>query len=65
MWACGSDFQYQNADHWFHQLDKLIHYVNLNASKGRYVRPQVVADSDLQLRGDIMSMFTVHSELHE
>jgi hypothetical protein len=36
MWACGSDFQYQNADHWFHQLDKLIHYVNLNASKGTY-----------------------------
>lgn len=18
MWACGSDFQYQNADHWYH-----------------------------------------------
>jgi alpha-mannosidase len=18
MWPCGSDFQYQNADHWFH-----------------------------------------------
>eukprot|EP01052_Picozoa_sp_SAG31_P014474 SAG31_NODE_901_length_11133_cov_9.476799_9_plen_718_part_00 len=34
MWACGSDFQYQNADHWYHQLDKLIHYVNLNASMG-------------------------------
>ena len=24
MWACGSDFQYQNADHWYHNLDKLI-----------------------------------------
>ena len=34
MWPCGSDFQYQNADHWFHNLDKIIHYVNYNASKG-------------------------------
>ena len=34
MWPCGSDFQYQNADHWFHNLDKLIHYVNVNASNG-------------------------------
>lgn len=38
MWACGSDFQYQNADHWFHNLDKIIHYVNLNASLGGPVR---------------------------
>eukprot|EP01052_Picozoa_sp_SAG31_P068375 SAG31_NODE_27185_length_430_cov_0.764350_1_plen_142_part_11 len=34
MWPCGSDFQYQNADHWYHNLDKIIHYVNYNASKG-------------------------------
>jgi alpha-mannosidase len=34
LWPCGSDFQYQNADHWFHNLDKIIHYVNYNASKG-------------------------------
>ncbi len=32
MWACGSDFQYQNADHWYHNLDKLIHYVNQNGT---------------------------------
>jgi alpha-mannosidase len=38
LWPCGSDFQYQNADHWFHNLDKIIHYVNYNASKGGPVR---------------------------
>jgi alpha-mannosidase len=32
MWACGSDFQYQNADHWYHNLDKLMHYVNQNGT---------------------------------
>jgi len=32
LWACGTDFQYQNADHWFRNLDKLIHYVNLNGT---------------------------------
>ena len=32
MWACGTDFQYQNADHWYRNLDKLIHYVNLNGT---------------------------------
>ena len=32
MWACGSDFQYQNADHWYRNLDKLIHYVNQNGT---------------------------------
>lgn len=31
-WPCGSDFNYQNADHWYHNLDKLIHYVNQNGS---------------------------------
>jgi len=34
MWPVGSDFQYQNADHWFHNLDKIMHYVNLNATRG-------------------------------
>ena len=34
LWPVGSDFQYQNADVWYHNLDKLIHYINLNASRG-------------------------------
>lgn len=32
LWACGSDFNYQNADHWYHNLDKIIHYANLNGT---------------------------------
>jgi alpha-mannosidase len=32
LWACGTDFNYQNADHWYHNLDKIIHYANLNGS---------------------------------
>ena len=26
MWTLGSDFNYQNAFHWYHNLDKLVHY---------------------------------------
>jgi alpha-mannosidase len=32
MWACGTDFQYQDADHWYNNLDKLIHHVNANGT---------------------------------
>eukprot|EP01063_Lacrimia_lanifica_P011272 TRINITY_DN1808_c0_g1_i8.p1 TRINITY_DN1808_c0_g1~~TRINITY_DN1808_c0_g1_i8.p1 ORF type:complete len:1110 (+),score=493.11 TRINITY_DN1808_c0_g1_i8:91-3420(+) len=32
IWACGGDFNYQNADHWYHNMDKLIHYANLNGT---------------------------------
>mmetsp|Transcript_897 Transcript_897/g.1222 ORF Transcript_897/g.1222 Transcript_897/m.1222 type:complete len:1115 (-) Transcript_897:41-3385(-) len=32
MWACGGDFNYQNAAHWYKNLDKLIHYANLNGT---------------------------------
>jgi alpha-mannosidase len=28
MWTMGDDFQYQYAESWFKQMDKLIHYVN-------------------------------------
>jgi alpha-mannosidase len=27
-----SDFNYQNADHWYKNIDKLIHHVNLNGT---------------------------------
>ena len=29
LWSCS-----QNADVWYHNLDKLIHYINMNASMG-------------------------------
>eukprot|EP00038_Savillea_parva_P006369 m.163286 g.163286 ORF g.163286 m.163286 type:complete len:1147 (+) comp12291_c0_seq1:1380-4820(+) len=32
MWPCGSDFNYDNAIRWYHNLDKLIHYVNQNGT---------------------------------
>lgn len=45
LWACGSDFQYQNADHWYRNLDKLIHYVNLNGTVNAfYSTPSHYAD---------------------
>eukprot|EP00945_MAST-04E_sp_MAST-4E-sp1_P007088 g7088.t1 len=45
MWACGSDFQYQNADHWYHNLDKLIHYVNQNGTVNAfYSTPTLYVD---------------------
>lgn len=28
MWTMGDDFQYQFAESWFRQMDRLIHYVN-------------------------------------
>ena len=28
MWTMGEDFAYENANTWFKQMDKLIHYVN-------------------------------------
>ena len=50
LWACGSDFQYQNADHWFHNLDKIVHYVNQKAAAGGkivafYSTPSQYADA--------------------
>lgn len=45
MWACGTDFQYQNADHWYANLDKLVHYVNMNGTVNAfYSTPTLYVD---------------------
>lgn len=46
MWACGSDFNYQNADHWYHNLDKIIHYANQNGTVNVfYSTPSLYVDA--------------------
>ena len=46
LWACGTDFQYQNADRWYRNLDKLIHYINQNGSVNAfYSTPTLYTDS--------------------
>ncbi|KAL0449714.1 UNVERIFIED_CONTAM: Alpha-mannosidase [Sesamum latifolium] len=37
MWTMGDDFQYQYAESWFKQMDKLIHYVNKAARQLEYL----------------------------
>ena len=52
MWACGTDFQYQNADLWYTNLDKLIHYVNMNGTVNAfYSTPSVYTDEKKKWRG--------------
>ena len=52
MWACGADFQFQNADHWYRNLDKLIHYVNLNGSVNAfYSTPARYTDEKKKWKG--------------
>ena len=50
MWPCGSDFEYQNADPWFRNLDKIMHYVNQNASRGGPVKA-MYSTPTVRLRG--------------
>ena len=46
LWALGSDFQYQNANHWYRNLDKLIHYLKVNNSdvNAFYSTPSLYVD---------------------
>jgi len=46
MWAAGDDFNYQNAPFWYHNLDKLIHYVNQNGTVNAfYSTPTAYTDA--------------------
>ena len=52
LWALGSDFQYQDADHWYRNLDKLVHYVNLNGTiNAFYSTPSLYVDEKKKWAG--------------
>ncbi|KAE9606630.1 putative alpha-mannosidase [Lupinus albus] len=46
MWTMGGDFQYQYAESWFKQMDKLIHYVNKDGRvNALYSTPSIYTDA--------------------
>ncbi|KAL5819121.1 hypothetical protein ACOSQ4_022963 [Xanthoceras sorbifolium] len=46
MWTMGDDFQYQYADSWFKQMDKLIHHVNKDGRvNALYSTPSIYTDA--------------------
>lgn len=46
MWALGSDFNYQNAQHWYRNLDKLIHHINKNGTVNAfYSTPSIYTEA--------------------
>ncbi|XP_009386958.2 alpha-mannosidase isoform X1 [Musa acuminata AAA Group] len=46
MWTMGDDFQYQYAESWFKQMDKLIHYVNKDGRvHALYSTPSIYTDA--------------------
>lgn len=55
MWTMGDDFQYQYAESWFKEMDKLIHYVNK-------VNTSVSAENLVKSLTKILNMFV---QLHE
>ncbi|KAI3665362.1 hypothetical protein L6452_43986 [Arctium lappa] len=48
MWTMGDDFQYQYAESWFKQMDKLIHHVNRDGRvNALYSTPSIYTDAKL------------------
>ncbi|XP_065865581.1 probable alpha-mannosidase At5g13980 [Euphorbia lathyris] len=46
MWTMGTDFKYQYAESWFRQMDKLIHYVNMDGRvNALYSTPSMYTDA--------------------
>lgn len=46
MWPMGTDFRYQYAVSWFRQMDKFIHYVNLDGRvNALYSTPSIYTDA--------------------
>ncbi|KAI3502829.1 hypothetical protein L1887_31172 [Cichorium endivia] len=48
MWTMGDDFEYQYAESWFKEMDKLIHYVNKDGRvNALYSTPSIYTDAKL------------------
>ncbi|KAJ4729552.1 Alpha-mannosidase [Melia azedarach] len=46
MWTMGTDFKYQYAHSWFRQMDKFIHYVNMDGRvNALYSTPSIYTDA--------------------
>ncbi|KAK9104022.1 hypothetical protein Scep_020866 [Stephania cephalantha] len=46
MWTMGTDFKYQYAQTWFRNMDKLIHYVNIDGRvNALYSTPSIYTDA--------------------
>ncbi|CAK9166160.1 unnamed protein product [Ilex paraguariensis] len=46
MWTMGTDFKYQSVHTWFRQMDKLIHYVNMDGHvNALYSTPSIYTDA--------------------
>ncbi|KAM5546803.1 alpha-mannosidase [Rosa sericea] len=46
MWTMGGDFEYQYAESWFKEMDKLIHYVNKDGRvNALYSTPSIYSDA--------------------
>ncbi|XP_059645280.1 alpha-mannosidase At3g26720 isoform X3 [Cornus florida] len=46
MWTMGTDFRYQYANSWFRQMDKFIHYVNMDGRvNALYSTPSIYTDA--------------------
>ncbi|KAK2968814.1 hypothetical protein RJ640_028207 [Escallonia rubra] len=46
MWLMGADFKYQYSHTWFRQMDKLIHYVNMDGRvNALYSTPSIYTDA--------------------
>ncbi|KAJ8752293.1 hypothetical protein K2173_003929 [Erythroxylum novogranatense] len=46
MWTMGTDFKYQYAHTWFRQMDKFIHYVNMDGRvNALYSTPSIYTDA--------------------
>ncbi|KMT06844.1 hypothetical protein BVRB_6g151860 [Beta vulgaris subsp. vulgaris] len=50
MWTMGEDFRYQYANSWFRQMDKFIHYVNLDGRvNALYSTPSIYTNAKYAL----------------